>query len=410
MLKSVPSTEQAIRLTSGLTELLKEGGLRLTKFASNSREVLQSIPPELRAKSTLDLDLDRLPLERALGVYWDAQSDTFKFKAVQAGKPPTKRGVLSVVSSLFDPLGFLSPFVFSAKILLQELWRDKLPWDQEIPEPYLSQWQPWLEELPRVITIDIPRCYKAQFFGTPSTVQLHNFADASRHGCAAVSYLRFVDEQGVIHCSFVGKTRNARIREWTIPRLELQAAVLAARLSKIILKELDLHVDETFFSFDSMTSLQYIKNESRCFQTFVANHVAEIHETSSPEQWHHIPGAINPADDGSQGVNVQYFRPDCRWWSGPKFLWEPDHTWPNVPVEDLQDDDKEIRKSPTVLFISNVSQIDFLLQRYSSWSRLLTVMSWVLHFVKGLKREEPQYIMSSTLKLAELQQASRQIV
>ena len=124
VLKSVPSTEQAIRLTSGLTELLKEGGFRLTKFASNSREVLQSIPPELRAKSTLDLDLDRLPLERALGVYWDAQSDTFKFKAVQAGKPPTKRGVLSVVSSLFDPLGFLSPFVFSAKILLQELWRD----------------------------------------------------------------------------------------------------------------------------------------------------------------------------------------------------------------------------------------------------------------------------------------------
>ena len=194
----------------------------------------------------------------------------------------------------------------------------------------------------------------------------------------------------MIHCSFVmGKTRNAPIREWTIPRIELQAAVLAARLSKIILKELDLHVDETFFWFDSMTSLHYIKNESRRFQTFVANHVAEIHETSSPEQWHHIPGAINPADDGSQGVNAQYFRPDCRWWSGPKFLWEPDHTWPSVPVEDLQDDDKEIRKSPTVLFISNVSQIDFLLQRYSSWSRLLRVMSWVLHFVKGLKREEP---------------------
>ena len=81
----------------------------------------------------LDLDLDQLPLERALGVYWDAQS----------GKPSTKRGVLSVVSSLFDPLGFLSPFVLSAYILLQELWRDKLPWDQEIPEPYLSQWQRW---------------------------------------------------------------------------------------------------------------------------------------------------------------------------------------------------------------------------------------------------------------------------
>ena len=158
VLKSVPSTELAIHLTSGLTKLLKEGDFRLTKFASNSREVLQSIPPELRANSMLDLDLDRLPLEQALGVYWDAQSDTYKFKAVQACKPPTKLGVLSVVSSLFDPLGFLSPFVFSAKILLQELWRDKLPWDQEIPKPYLLQWQRWLEELSHVITIDIPRC------------------------------------------------------------------------------------------------------------------------------------------------------------------------------------------------------------------------------------------------------------
>ena len=295
VLKSVPSTEQAVHLTSDLTKLLKEGGFRLTKFASNSREVLQSISPELRANPSLDLDLDQLPLERALGVFWDAQSDTFKFKASQSGKPPTKRGVLSIVSSLFDPLGFLSPFVFSAKILLQELWRDKLPWDRQIPEPYLSQWQRWLEELTRVITIGIPRCYKVQSLRNSSTVQLHNFADASRRGYAAVSYLRFADEKGVIHCSFVmGKTRNAPIREWTIPRLELQAAVLAARQSKIILRELDLPVGQTFFWSDSMTSLQYIKNVTRRFQTFVANRVAEIHETSSPGQWHHIPGVINP--------------------------------------------------------------------------------------------------------------------
>ena len=183
----------------------------------------------------------------------------------------------------------------------------------------------------------------------------------------------------MIHCSFVmGKTRNAPIREWTIPRLELQAALLAARLSKIILKKIDLKVDQTFFWSDSMTSLQYIKNETRRFQTFVANRVAEIHETSSSEQWHHIPGVINPADDCSRGVNAQYFHAECRWWSRPKFLLEPQHTWANVPVEDLQDDDREIRKSPTVMFISNASQIDLLLQRYSSWSYLLRVMSWVL--------------------------------
>ena len=410
-MKSVPRTQQAVRLTSDLTKLLKEGGFHLTKFASNSREVLQSIPPDLRANPLLDFDLDQLPLERALGVYWDAQSDTFKFQAVQAGKPSTKRGVLSVVSSLFDPLGFLSPFVFSAKILLQDLWRDKILWDQEIPEPYLSQWQRWLEELPHVVTINIPRCYKSQFSLTPSTIQLHNFTDASRCGYAAVSYLRFVDERGVTHCSFVmGKTRNAPIREWTIPRLELQAAVLATRLSKMIVNELDLQVDQTFFWSDSMTSLQYIKNETKRFQTFVANRVAEIHETSSPEQWHHIPGIMNPADDGSRGVGAQYFHAEGRWWSGPKFLWEPEHMWPNPPVEDLEEDDNEIRKLQTVMFVSSASQIDVLFQRYSSWSRLIKVMSWVLRFVQRSRKKVPAYLKASTLQLVEIQQTSQEIV
>ena len=59
---------------------------------------------------------------------------------------------------------------------------------------------------------------------------------------------------------------------------------------------------------------------------------------------------MNHADDGSQGVGNQYFQAECRWWSGPKFLWEPDHTWHNVPIEDLQEDDNEIRKSPTVIW------------------------------------------------------------
>ncbi|KAK2561737.1 hypothetical protein P5673_015113 [Acropora cervicornis] len=306
--------------------------LPYNRSLAEAREVLQSIPPDLRANPLLDLDLDQLPLERALGVYWDAQSDTFK-------------------------------------------------------------------------------CYKSQFSLTPSTIQLHNFADASRCGYAAVSYLRFVNERGVTHRSFVmGKTRNAPIREWTIPRLELQAAVLATRLSKMIVNELDLQVDQTFFWSDSMTSLQYIKNETKRFQTFVANRVAEIHETSSPEQWHHIPGTMNPADDGSRGVGAQYFHAECRWWSGPKFLWEPEHMWPNAPVEDLEEDDNEIRKLPTVMFVSSASQIDVILQRYSSWSRLIKVMSWVLRFVQRSRKKAPAYLKASTLQLVEIQQTSQEIV
>ena len=214
----------------------------------------------------------------------------------------------------------------------------------------------------------------------------------------------------VIHCSFVtGKTRNAPIKEWNIPRLEFQAAVLSVRLSNSILRELDLQVDETFFWADSMTSRQYIKNQTRRFQTFVANRVAEIHETTSPEQWHHVSGSMNPVDDGSRGITIQHFKPGCQWWSGPSFLWQPEHQWPIAQVEDIRSDDKEIRRPATIMLTTDTSQVNLLLQRYASWSRFLRVMSWVLRFVKPLKKEKPECDVGSTLILVELQRASEVI-
>ena len=148
-----------------------------------------------------------------------------------------------------------------------------------------------------------------------------------------------------------------------------------------------------------MASWQYIKNETKRFKIFVGNRVAEIHETSQfPKQWHHNPGVINPADNGSRGAFAQYFHAECRWWLCRKFLWERHHKWPNIPVED----DNEITKSPTVMFLSSASQIDVLSQHYSPWSRLIKVMSWVLRFVKGSKNKIPAYLKSSTLQLVEI--------
>ena len=84
--------------------------------------------------------------------------------------------------------------------------------------------------------------------------------------------------------------------------------------------------------------------------------------------------------------------------------------WPNTPVEDLEEDDNEIRKLPTVMFVSSASQIDVLLQRYSSWSRLIKVMSWVLRFVQRSRKKVPAYLKASTPQLVEIQQKSQEIV
>ena len=72
--------------------------------------------------------------------------------------------------------------------------------------------------------------------------------------------------------------------------------------------------------------------------------------------------------DGSRGITIQHVKPGCRWWSGPSFLWQPEHQWPIAQVEDIRSDDKEIRRPATVMLTTDTSQVDIILQRYSSWS------------------------------------------
>ncbi|XP_043983761.1 uncharacterized protein LOC122837472 [Gambusia affinis] len=119
-LKSLPTEEEAIKFAQDLTALCNKGGFKLSKWLSNSPAVLQTVSDNIKAKKMLEMDLE-LPMERALGLQWCIQSDSFKFKASLQERSHTRRGILSVVSSLYDPLGFLAPFIITAKLLLQEL-------------------------------------------------------------------------------------------------------------------------------------------------------------------------------------------------------------------------------------------------------------------------------------------------
>ena len=158
-LKSLPSATVAIKHVEELRRLMLRGGFNLTKWISNDREVLESIPVEARAKDVKDLDLDNdaLPAERALGVSWFVETDSFGFKVNIKEKPCTRRGILSVVSSVYDPLGMAAPFILPAKLLLQDLCRKSLGWDDEIPSDYLSRWRVWLNGLPKSFVVHVSK-------------------------------------------------------------------------------------------------------------------------------------------------------------------------------------------------------------------------------------------------------------
>ena len=103
----------------------------------------------------------------------------------------------------------------------------------------------------------------------------------------------------------MGKSRLSPLKLLTIPRLELSAAVVAARLDKSIRTETDIQVDESVFWTDSTYVLGYIRNETKRFHTFVANRVATIQDVAAASQWRHVDSSQNPADDASREFSAE---------------------------------------------------------------------------------------------------------
>ena len=154
-LKSIKGETKAISLVSELRTLLSKWGFRLTKSISNCRKVIESVPSLERAVSVKDPLLDQLPCERALGTRWDVETGTFSFKISLKDKPYTRRGILSIVSSIYDPLGFVAPFILPAKRLLQNLCRKGLRWDDIVSIEGITTWHSWVGDLPKLKSLKV---------------------------------------------------------------------------------------------------------------------------------------------------------------------------------------------------------------------------------------------------------------
>lgn len=140
-MKSVSTEQEAIDLAKGVRNVCAEGGFCL-KWVSNNRKVLLSIPEEQRASGVKDLDLDQdsLPIERALGMQWCTEKDTFTYDIKVQKKPLSRRGILSVVNSIYDPLGFLVPLILPVKLLLRDMCKQGYGWDEQIEGRCADQW------------------------------------------------------------------------------------------------------------------------------------------------------------------------------------------------------------------------------------------------------------------------------
>ena len=192
--------ELAQRLANQLIDLMKLRGFRLTKLMSNSKQFLESLPPsEISSKVTLDLSGET---QRALGVLWELATDRFKFTVNLPDAPETKRGILRVTCSIFDPLGFVLPFILTPKLLLRELWRLEVTWDEVVDDNSRDVWRVWKHNAASLSEVEVERRFNRH--DSPIVdIQLHIFADASELAYGTVAYLRFSYKDGVHKCAFV---------------------------------------------------------------------------------------------------------------------------------------------------------------------------------------------------------------
>ena len=301
--KSVKTTSDALELQQQLVVMLKRAGFNLTKLVSNMKDMIKC---RIRKSSLHQGGRGRncYPCGTCSRCHLGQRLDCFVYKVVKRDIADTRHNILSLIASLFDPIGFLAPFLVRAKLLLQQVWQFGIGWDETPPSEFLLEWSNWQKELDSLSEFLVPRFYR-HVSDSPTVIQLHVVGDASEQAFCSVAYFRFSYANGSVKCAFVtAKTRVAPKKPLSIPRLELQAAVLSARLSTVVIKEHDYRIDSTYLWTDSSTVFQWIRGESKRHPAFIANRVGEILDTTEPSQWNHCPGALNTADDGSRGLPV----------------------------------------------------------------------------------------------------------
>ncbi|XP_044313447.1 uncharacterized protein LOC123037368 [Drosophila rhopaloa] len=327
ILAGAHTLEDAKNAQSQLIASLKSAGFLLKKNTANHIKLLENIAVADRLDTEF-LEVSEASTTKTLGIKWDAQNDVFQYniKAPTPCKTITKRAMLSHASTLFDPAGWLTPIVIHAKLLLQSLWKEGQDWDECVKPTTLTTWNKFLEVLPYIKTISIPRWVG---YEPTQDIQLHGFSDASEKAYCAAIYIRssYAESPAQSHL-LVAKTKVAPLKAVSLSRLELCGAHLLARLVQHTFKTTQLPELKTFLWSDSTIVLAWLEKPPGTWKTFVANRTAAIQEKTHNAKWSHVKSHDNPADLGTRGCTPTELKDSLLWWHGPKWLSIPEENWP----------------------------------------------------------------------------------
>ena len=362
------------------------------KIFMEASRACQEMEMELRKWTTNDpflateLNFKRDSSETSvLGLQWNPIEDKIRSNIPDVeDETPTKRNILRTVSQIFDPLGIMSPVTVIIKHLLQQIWRLKVEWDDRLPMEIVAIWNKWIQEWNHMKEMWIDRYVH---FTSNHNVELHAFADASQKACAAVIYIKSIEHNGEGHINFmIARTKVAPLKGETIPRLELMACLLAAKLIRTIISNFETQ-PEYFCWTDSKVALSWIRSEPHLWKPYVRNRASEIQLLTDKTRWKHVKGEENPADIPSRGMLPSKLKDCDLWWKGPNFILNNSTTLENVLEDELEIPEssaKELKKQTLSHNVVNIEPV-IPLRAFSNFGKLIRVTCLVRRFIHNCR-------------------------
>ncbi|XP_065354596.1 uncharacterized protein LOC135949062 [Calliphora vicina] len=397
-----------IQLSQNVKHIHAEGGFEMRNWISNSKGVLNALNSNLSQSNKCISDPDS-QYEKVLGLWWLPESDEFTFihkfkdEIFEKSTYPTKRQLLRILMTIFDPLGLLGFLIVEAKIILQDVWRSGTSWDEPIHDNERKAWWQWIQKLKNINKIKIPRCFA--LVSQSDRNELHIFVDASTQAYAALAYIKASVGDDTCCSLIASKTRVAPLKPISVPRMELMSAILGLRLAKFIQTEISVVIKRRYFWTDSKDVLYWIRSDARKFQQFVAVRIGEILENSAVDEWRWVSTSDNVADDGTKFDNNPHIHENLRWFAGPKFLYLPEDSWPK---SHFSNHIKEIFNHMEVSLEIQNWQISPGILTFSTWERLRRSQMYILQFLRVLTKQSVQNLQlykvlnTSAIKSAEM--------
>ncbi|KAL7071027.1 hypothetical protein ACQ4LE_009907 [Meloidogyne hapla] len=372
------NTDEIKEKYTELIKIFEKAKMKVREFCSNSVEgnkmfVEADKHPSIESKSL-----------KFLGIKWEIEKDEYSQKlpgiSPNNNNNMTKRELLSLIHTVYDPLGLIGPVLLPAKLLYQKVCARNINWNDKLEEMELNEInqiiEGWGEQefsRPRKI---IHGCENAEI------LQIHCFVDSSMKAYAVNIYLRIACPHQINTSLIFAKNRivpKGKEKTLTIPRLELLAILIGTRAISFVTKEIKQPIEKTMLWSDSLIATSWIKTIKHK-ETFVNNRVMEIRQNKEIE-YRHVSTNDNPSDIGTKGSNGPELAKNNLWWEGPSWLEKDEKNWPNNQRFTIKDEPQ----IPVLCYkLANTEEkLDFIpkVEKYSSFWKLIYTTMFILRFL-----------------------------